>query len=70
MPIPKLRASTNLRYNLKMILSLVRRTVFFIIAAAAALSAQAQAQEAAISSFVVQDIRVEGIRRFDPGVVF
>ena len=45
-----------------------RRMLSAVLAAAMMISAPARAQE--FQQFVVEDIRIDGLRRFDPGVIF
>lgn len=47
-----------------------RRMLALVLALAMAFPAGAQSGEAVTDSFVVDDVRVEGLRRFDPGVIF
>ena len=47
-----------------------RRIVAFALAAVLAVPGWAQTGAAVVDTFVVDDVRVEGLRRFDPGIIF
>ena len=71
----RLSSLADLRYNKQMIhfaalRRAARRLAIFVLTASATATPIAPAAAQEFVPFVVEDIRIDGLRRFDPGVVF